>query len=103
MSNIVTIVRNPNDTQVEINGREIMDVLFVCTPDSIGTPGPKEVTITFKAAQLNIVGVNAQRDTFFDGRDNGPKPLTLWQRFKAWWKRRADAFEAWQNGDYTDY
>ncbi len=97
MSNIVTIVHNENDTQVEINGREIMDVRFVSTPDEIGTPGEKLVTVTFAAAQLNIVGVNAKRDPAWKYRDNGPKPPSRWQRLKAWWKRVVDAFEYWQN------
>lgn len=98
MSNIVTIVRNSGDTQVEINGHEVCNVVE-CT--HIETDGVKKVALVFEASMVNIIGVNAQRDPAWK-----PFPttkLTRWQRFKKWWNERCAAFEAWQNGDYTDY
>lgn len=97
MSNIVSIIRNDSDTQVEINGHEVCNVVMVTTADVIGTPGRKRVTLTFDCEQLNIVGINAVRDTYFDKRDNRNQPSTRWQRFKRWWRACVCAFERWQN------
>lgn len=96
-SNIVTIVRNTDDTQVEINGREVPDVIEV--HEVMGINGGHKVALVFMAAQVNIVGVNAVRDAHFIHRDNGPQSKRgWWQRFKAWWQRTESAFEDWQNG-----
>ncbi len=109
MSNIVSITPACNmgsATIVEVNGREIPNVLDVeCYESAEGI----RVTLVFMAAQANYIGQNAFRDPEIVGLiptevtpghppQRNPPP-SRWRRFKAWCRRMAAAYERWEN-DY---
>lgn len=85
MSNIVSVTPGigASASVIEINGREISDVLSI---DTIVSGTGYEVTMTFFAAQANYVGQNARRDKI----PGAAKP-------KGWWARMAAAYEKWQS------
>lgn len=103
-TNLVSVVpmSNGTDVQVEVNGREICDVIE-CKHVRLAD-GSYKVALIIGAAQVNVVGANAFRDPEFAQTAHAnaqarQRPASWWQRFKNWYAGRERAFEQWQNGD----